>query len=140
MWPTIHIFLKINSLDWELVLITDPAYDIAVHFHKMRYQPHQEIMFLERYLDSERNSSVFINYWRQIQIYLELERVKSAIVDFIRYSKDFKKITDEKLKIFYAKHYQKKLFNAWKVWRIYLKNILSIKEIYSLLENTINFF
>ncbi len=127
-------------LDWELVLITDPAYDIAVHFHKMRYQPYQEIMFLECYLDCKKNSPLFINYWGQIQTYLELERVKSAIVDFIRYFKDFKQITSKKLKFFYAKHYQKKLNKARKVWGINLRKILSIKEIYSLLESTINFF
>jgi aminoglycoside phosphotransferase (APT) family kinase protein len=26
-------------LDWELALWGDPLYELAVHFHKMRYQP-----------------------------------------------------------------------------------------------------
>ncbi|TFG19054.1 MAG: aminoglycoside phosphotransferase family protein [Promethearchaeota archaeon] len=111
-------------LDWELVLITDPLYDIAVHFHKMRYNPHQEQMFLETYLDCNRETERFQNHWEQIQIYLKLERIKSAIIDFSRYYTDVKAgIIDEKRVKFYSEHFYVKLMKAWEVWGIIKENI-----------------
>lgn len=104
----------LTILDWELVLITDPCYDIAVHFHKMRYEDHQEILFLEEFLGILGQSEKFQDYWKQVQIYLSFERVKSAIIDLIRYSQDFPSLSEEK-RLELVNHYGSKLQKAYKV-------------------------
>jgi thiamine kinase-like enzyme len=117
-------------LDWELVLITDPCYDIAVHFHKMRYLPHQEDLFLKQYLELEEKETKYHFFKEQIYIHRSLEQVKSAIIDMIRYTEDFPGLSLEE-QVELAAHYQIKLNNACKVWG-YRKHLHS-KEILSLL-------
>ncbi len=119
-------------LDWELALVADSFYDIATHFHKMGYIPSQEQLFLEHYLGQNREATFFRDSWDQIQIYLQLERVKSAIVDIVRMSQKFKEESSEKKKKFLAGQYQNILRKAWGIWGLDSSE-LSTKKIFSVL-------
>ncbi len=73
-------------LDWELALWGDPVYDLAVHLHKMAYQPDED--------DAARTAwraavpaGAAIAWTADLATYLAHERVKSAIVDTVRYTK-----------------------------------------------------
>ncbi|MEU7238558.1 aminoglycoside phosphotransferase family protein [Streptomyces sparsogenes] len=73
-------------LDWELALWGDPAYEMAIHVHKMDYPEPQRDALLRlwsRTLPQESTQG-----WQpDVQLYLRHERIKSAVVDTIRYSK-----------------------------------------------------
>ena len=73
-------------LDWELALWGDPVYDLAVHLHKMGYSPSEYEAAQAAWLASvPREAS---ESWEpDLDIYLAHERVKSAIVDTVRYTK-----------------------------------------------------
>jgi aminoglycoside phosphotransferase (APT) family kinase protein len=73
-------------LDWELVLWGDPIYDLAVHLHKMGYSPSEYEAAQATWLASvPREAS---ESWEpDLDTYLTHERVKSAIVDTVRYTK-----------------------------------------------------
>ncbi|MFF2810569.1 phosphotransferase family protein [Streptomyces sp. NPDC058000] len=73
-------------LDWELALWGDPVYDLADHLHKMSYLP--------------REDARVRNLWRQaapadcrtdwvdgLGFYLGYERMKSAVVDTVRWAR-----------------------------------------------------
>ncbi|GGT43940.1 aminoglycoside phosphotransferase family protein [Nonomuraea spiralis] len=72
-------------LDWELALWGDPVYELAVHFHKMSYYDDERQAVLD---DWVRNMPAqYTQGWEQdLDIYLAHERVKSAIVDTVRYT------------------------------------------------------
>lgn len=91
--PTNNGF-EIHFIDWELVQYADPVYDLAVHFHKIHYTQEQELRFLSIYCEAleEDVDSVL----RQIQVYQELEEVKSATIDAIRYASGISDLTKEK--------------------------------------------
>ncbi|MCP4762216.1 MAG: phosphotransferase [archaeon] len=110
---------NLTFLDWELVLIADPMYDIAIHMHKMRYQIHQEDLFLETYLGKKKDTDEFKYSMEQIKIYQDFERVKSALVDFYRYYNDFQieKMKKEEVS-FFSDYYYNKIKKAWIVWEI----------------------
>ncbi|MBL7501771.1 phosphotransferase [Frankia sp. CNm7] len=73
-------------LDWELALWGDPVYDLAVHLHKMAYEPDEE-----RSARAAWHASVpaeaSTQWTSDLAIYLGHERVKSAVVDTVRYTK-----------------------------------------------------
>jgi aminoglycoside phosphotransferase (APT) family kinase protein len=75
-------------LDWELALWGDPVYDLAVHLHKMGYLPDEEDAVTARWaaaMPAER-----IAGWEDdLAAYRAHERIKSAIVDSVRYSQLF---------------------------------------------------
>jgi aminoglycoside phosphotransferase (APT) family kinase protein len=72
-------------LDWELALWGDPVYELAVHFHKMHYQPADHDVVLRGWLEAIAPS--YTQGWKNdLAVYLAHERVKSAIVDTIRYT------------------------------------------------------
>lgn len=73
-------------LDWELALWGDPVYDLAVHLHKMGYSPGEYQTAKATWLASvPRRAS---EHWEpDLDAYLAHERVKSAIVDTVRYAK-----------------------------------------------------
>ncbi len=114
-------------------MVSDPFYDIATHFHKMQYIPLQESLFLEHYLGQNRDTMFFKDSWDQIQIYLQLEKIKSAIVDIVRISEKFKIESSEKKRIFLAEQYRLILRKAWVVWEKEIDQILSSNEICSIL-------
>ncbi|MFK7764531.1 MAG: phosphotransferase family protein [Roseobacter sp.] len=77
-------------LDWELVLVGDPIYDIAVHFHKMRYEPDQEAQFIEVYVSNSALALEPATIRAEVNLYLRLERVKSAVIDAYRVRGDLR--------------------------------------------------
>ncbi|MGH3393036.1 MAG: phosphotransferase [Actinomadura sp.] len=75
-------------LDWELALWGDPVYDLAVHFHKMEYRSDEQNAVLKLWLD-EMPAAHTIGWEHDLDAYLAHERVKSAIVDTVRYAQIF---------------------------------------------------
>ncbi|MES9539952.1 phosphotransferase [Actinomadura sp. NPDC000600] len=77
-------------LDWELALWGDPVYDLAVHIHKMGYLPEEQDALVTRWQAAMLPAHTA--GWRQdLDAYLAHERIKSAIVDSVRYSQLFAK-------------------------------------------------
>lgn len=74
-------------LDWELALWGDPVYDLAVHVHKMTYFD-DELAALLRGWEAIMDSAASRSWQSDLTTYLHHERVKSAIVDTIRYTKE----------------------------------------------------
>ncbi|GAB3808800.1 phosphotransferase family protein [Micromonospora zhanjiangensis] len=75
-------------LDWELALWADPVYDLAVHLHKMAYLPVEEATLLSRWQEIMPGGHVAA--WEpDLDAYLGHERIKSSIVDTVRYSQLF---------------------------------------------------
>lgn len=72
-------------LDWELALWGDPVYDLAVHFHKMGYLPDECDAVTERWLAAMPSAHI-AGWEHDLGAYLTHERIKSAIVDAVRYS------------------------------------------------------
>ncbi|MEV3992808.1 aminoglycoside phosphotransferase family protein [Streptomyces sp. NPDC049837] len=73
-------------LDWELALWGDPMYEIAIHFHKMDYPDEQRTEVLRQWRD-RLPPQCTAGPHTDLDLYMAHERVKSAIVDTIRYSK-----------------------------------------------------
>jgi aminoglycoside phosphotransferase (APT) family kinase protein/cellobiose-specific phosphotransferase system component IIA len=73
-------------LDWELALWGDPVYDLAVHLHKMGYTP-EEHQAMKTAWAAAVPGQVSEGWESDLEVYLAHERVKSAIVDTIRYAK-----------------------------------------------------
>ncbi|MFF0553163.1 phosphotransferase family protein [Streptomyces sp. NPDC004311] len=73
-------------LDWELALWGDPMYEIGIHFHKMDYPEEQRDAVFKRWRDllPARFTAGPVN---DLDLYMAHERIKSAIVDTVRYSK-----------------------------------------------------
>ncbi|TDC88820.1 aminoglycoside phosphotransferase family protein [Actinomadura sp. 7K507] len=72
-------------LDWELTLWGDPVYDLAAHIHKMAYLPEERAALIACWRAAMPPDH--ITGWRQdLDAYLAHERIKSAIVDSVRYS------------------------------------------------------
>ncbi|MFE3799070.1 phosphotransferase [Nocardia tengchongensis] len=78
--------LEVVFLDWELALYGDPLYDVASHLHKMGYRPDEQASFLEQWATAEPAASAH-GWESDLQTYLNHERIKSVIVDAVRYSK-----------------------------------------------------
>jgi len=77
-------------LDWELALWGDPVYDLAVHFHKMGYRPEERDAVTARWL-AAMSPEHTAGWEHDLDAYLTHERIKSAIVDSVRYSQLFAK-------------------------------------------------
>ncbi|TDD61251.1 hypothetical protein E1293_45095 [Actinomadura darangshiensis] len=75
-------------LDWELTLWGDPVYDLAVHLHKMAYLPEEEASLTTRW-SSAMPSEHIVGWQDDLVAYRTHERIKSAIVDAVRYSQLF---------------------------------------------------
>ena len=73
-------------LDWELALWGDPVYDLAVHLHKMGYSPSEHEATQATWLAAVP-AEASENWEPDLDTYLTHERVKSAIVDTVRYTK-----------------------------------------------------
>lgn len=108
---------SLTLLDWELFLVGDPVYDLAVHFHKMRYAPDQEVCFVEVYVAAAPLSLAASAVRAEIDLYLKLERVKSAIIDACRVRRDLQsgKVTGASVTS-EAARYACKFDNARAVW------------------------
>lgn len=84
----------LHFIDWELVQYADPVYDVAIHFHKIHYTKEQEDLFLSIYCDKLGYDVYSVS--EQIQIYQQLEEVKSSTIDAIRYASAIQDVTPEK--------------------------------------------
>lgn len=73
-------------LDWELALWGDPMYEIAIHFHKMDYPDDQRTEVFRRWREELPPPST-AGPATDLDLYMAHERIKSSIVDTIRYSK-----------------------------------------------------
>ena len=79
---------RVCFLDWELALWGDPVYELAVHLHKMGYQPDEAEVVTHTWADSMPAS--LIRGWQvDLKAYLRHERTKSAVVDSVRYAQLF---------------------------------------------------
>ncbi|MFH8617587.1 phosphotransferase family protein [Streptomyces sp. NPDC017979] len=101
-------------LDWELALWGDPLYEIAVHFHKMDYPDHQRAEVLKKWR-SRLPARCTAGPDAELDLYLAHERVKSAIVDTIRYSKQLAG-ADERVRAFLVGRLARKVNAARAVW------------------------
>ncbi|MET7369364.1 aminoglycoside phosphotransferase family protein [Streptomyces sp. NPDC005566] len=72
-------------LDWQLALWGDPVYDLADHVHKMGYEPADEVRAIHDWVRvaPDRCSR---GLGEGLDFYLAYERVKSAVVDAVRWS------------------------------------------------------
>ncbi|GAB3141378.1 aminoglycoside phosphotransferase family protein [Microbispora hainanensis] len=76
---------RVVFLDWELALWGDPVYELAVHLHKMSYLDDERSAVLGRWANVM--PPTLLRGWEaDLETYLAHERVKSAIVDTVRYS------------------------------------------------------
>lgn len=73
-------------LDWELALWGDSLYEIGIHFHKMDYPAEQRAEVFQQWRARLPASST-VGPVADLDLYLAHERIKSAIVDTVRYSK-----------------------------------------------------
>ncbi|GAA0320386.1 hypothetical protein GCM10010151_07600 [Actinoallomurus spadix] len=70
-------------IDWELALVGDPLFDLANHFHLMRYVEQDRAAVLRDWLD--RMPPEFTRGWEaDLAVYRRFLEVKSAIVDITR--------------------------------------------------------
>lgn len=116
-------------IDWETCLIGDPAYDLAVHLQKMRYEPDQENLFLQEYLKDNVPLNNAAEWQSQIEIYRKLEQLTLVIIDTPRYLDDLNaKHSTEEEHHDYASRYFAKLQTAWRIWGIET-NVMTIEDI-----------
>lgn len=104
-----------NIIDWELSLIGNICYDISIHFHRMRYIKEQEELYFDLYAKHMGADLDMIK--EQVDLYRELEEVKSVSIDVVRYITDIKEgmlsETDITSK---AARYYTKLIKAYSRW------------------------
>lgn len=105
-------------LDWELALYGDPVYDLAVHLHKMAYRPDETDRLLAGWERVVTGPAA--DHWRSdLAVYLAHERVKSAIVDTVRYTKLLSQGTlDDQQRGDLIRKLVDKLNAAYDVWRV----------------------
>ncbi|WP_438486176.1 phosphotransferase [Streptomyces sp. S186] len=73
-------------LDWELALWGDPVYDLADHLHKMSYLPREDTRV--RSLWRRAAPADCRPGWEDaLTFYLGFERMKSAVVDTVRWTR-----------------------------------------------------
>lgn len=101
-------------LDWELALWGDPMYEIGIHFHKMDYPDHQRAEVFRQWCSRLPRTST-AGPVADMDLYLAHERIKSAIVDTIRYSKQLAG-ADEPAREFLIGRLARKLNMARVVW------------------------
>ncbi|MCX4961675.1 phosphotransferase family protein [Streptomyces virginiae] len=101
-------------LDWELALWGDPMYEIGIHFHKMDYPEDQRTAVFEcwRELLPARYTAGPVD---DLDLYVAHERIKSAIVDTVRYSKQLAAATRTQ-RDFLIGRLAKKLNTARPLW------------------------
>ncbi|MEU7221721.1 phosphotransferase [Nocardia iowensis] len=73
-------------LDWELALYGDPVCDGAIHLHKMGYWPEEHRQFLTAWAAAEPEA-LCGNWEHDLEVYLVHEKIKSAVLDTVRYAK-----------------------------------------------------
>lgn len=74
---TLHI------IDWEMAMIGDPLYELAIHLHKMRYTSQNEIEFMRRWY-SKTSTNLLHRVREDLQLYRNMEIIKSSYIDALR--------------------------------------------------------
>ncbi|MFE7295261.1 phosphotransferase family protein [Streptomyces sp. NPDC057579] len=105
-------------LDWELALWGDPVYELAIHLHKMDYPEDQREALVARWLRAMPPGCT--TGWRpDAAAYLRHERLKSAVVDTVRYSKQLAAPgTDPEFGAFLVSRLAKKVNAARRDWGV----------------------
>jgi aminoglycoside phosphotransferase (APT) family kinase protein len=109
---------RLTIIDWELALLADPAYDLGVHLHRIRYQPHQEELFLDTYLAAVGEQGDMERWRTQIAVYRRHEQVRSALVDAARTVEDLREDLAPEVRGLLVNHYAVKLRQAWQIWGV----------------------
>ncbi|WP_275463208.1 phosphotransferase family protein [Streptomyces noursei] len=105
-------------LDWELALWGDPAYELAIHLHKMDYPADQREALVARWLRAMPTGCT-VGWRRDMAAYLRHERLKSAVVDTVRYSKQLATPgTDPEFGAFLVSRLAKKVNAARRDWGV----------------------
>ncbi len=115
-------------LDWELALIGDPLYDLAIHFQKMRYSDEEKIMYLKYYGEVHEIDDSHTTM-DQIEIYRLMEAVKYAMVDIQHVIAQAREGRIDNTMI---KRYYRKLCYAYEA--LHVDNRISIQELQKIIE------
>ncbi len=98
-------------IDWELAMFGDPMYDLAVAVHRSRLTDSARDDFLAAYAPEAPAPDR-----AALQIYLSIERIKSAIVDAPRTLARVASLNEEGGKAA-VRDYRRKLLTARRVWQ-----------------------
>lgn len=109
---------KLTIIDWELALVADPAHELGVHLHRMRYAPHQEELFLDTYLRLRGEQGAHAAWHARIDAYRRHEQVRSALVDVTRTVEDLREGLPPATRRALVEHYARKLVRAWQIWQV----------------------
>ncbi|MDI2130891.1 phosphotransferase family protein [Yinghuangia seranimata] len=101
-------------LDWELALWGDPVYELGIHFHKMDYPDDQRAEVRRRWR-ARLPEPCTAGPTADLDLYIAHERVKSAVVDTVRYSKQLAG-ADRSFQDFLTGRLARKLNVARAVW------------------------
>ncbi|MFD9796490.1 phosphotransferase family protein [Streptomyces sp. NPDC059070] len=101
-------------LDWELALWGDPVYEIGIHFHKMDYPDDQRAQVLRQWRERLRPEYTD-GPAADLDLYMAHEKIKSAVVDTVRYSKQLATSTPPERE-FLVGRLAKKINAAHRVW------------------------
>jgi thiamine kinase-like enzyme len=123
----------LTIIDWELALLGDPALDLAIHVHRMRYNRQQEAVFLEAYRNEHRNDREDTLLGR-IGIYRRHEQVRSALIDVARTVDDMREALPPATRHQLVEHYRIKLARAWEIWDIAPDPTLTVEGLLDVLE------
>ncbi|MEV4625363.1 aminoglycoside phosphotransferase family protein [Micromonospora sp. NPDC049523] len=77
---------RVVIIDWEFALWGDPVYDLCGHLHKMAYLPDDEAAMRAAW-QARLPAEATVRWEADLGLYLSHERVKSALVDSVRYFK-----------------------------------------------------
>ena len=109
---------QLTIIDWELALVADPAHELGVHLHRMRYQLHQEELLLEEYLRLRGEQGAQAAWRARIDAYRRHEQVRSALVDVTRTVEDLREDLPPATRRALVEHYARKLVRAWQIWEV----------------------
>ena len=121
----------VHFIDWELSMITDPYYDVAVHLQKIRYTQEQEDLFLKCYFKNKSDEEIK-QALDEINLYRKLEAIKYAITDVVRIIEDKQDGGDSYGE--FMVRYIDKLNKAYKVLGI--NSVMTIGKLASIIEKT----
>jgi aminoglycoside phosphotransferase (APT) family kinase protein len=125
---------RLTIIDWELALVGDAAFDLAVHFHRMRYSEAQERRFLTRYLQLRGELEQNVMLAARIDIYRQHEQVRSALIDVARTVEDMREPLPPATRLMLATHYGIKLRRACQIWGLPEDTALTDEALLTLLD------
>ncbi|MGK7905871.1 MAG: aminoglycoside phosphotransferase family protein [Synechococcus sp.] len=103
-------------IDWELAKFVPLEYDIASHLYKIGYIQRQEEIFLTKYWEAFGEQIGSQSLSEKINAFIDLETIKSVIVDTARYWTHLKRKNSKKDTVKLIKSLEIKYANANRVW------------------------